>query len=76
MDSDRKDLFDKYLTYGGVDVTPNMFQGMDTKAFENMDRQEIIAATAIAHVSSDKEITGHNGSKWVVDFEGCAKGFL
>ncbi len=76
MDSDRKGLFDKYLSYGGVDVTPNMFQGMDTKAFEDMNAGEIIAATATARVASDKEITGTDVSKWVVDFEGVVKGFL
>jgi hypothetical protein len=30
----------------------------------------------MAHVASDKEITGTDGSKWAVDFEACAKGFL
>ena len=76
MDSLRRDVFDKYLAYGGVDVSPNMFAGTDVKTFENMDTEQIMAATAQPTVSQDKDDLGKNDSRWVVDFEGCMKGFL
>ena len=63
MESERKNLFDKYLAYGGVDVSPNMFQGVDVKDFENMNTAEIIAASTTAHVAPDKELVDKDGTK-------------
>lgn len=53
-----------------------MFTGkMGKEDFEDMDKDEIIAATATDHVGEDKYDTGDE-AKWTVDFEGVAKGFL
>lgn len=48
---ERRDVFYKYLAYGGIDVGPNMFQGgQDTK---NMDKDELVSALAQADISHD-----------------------
>jgi len=53
-----------------------MFTGkLDKRDFEDMDKDEIIAATATEFVSKDK-YDNSDEAKWTVDFEGVAKGFL
>ncbi|KAI9770529.1 MAG: hypothetical protein M1840_003119 [Geoglossum simile] len=79
FDSHRKDLFDKYLGLGGVDTGPKMFGGgLDAKAIDSMDAQEIATMTATDYVGKDKSSTGtlDQNSEWVVDFEGVAKGYF
>ena len=73
LDSERKDLFDKYMVYGGVDTGPKMFSGgLDSLTLEGSTAAEIIAITATNFVSANKE----ESDDYVVDFDGCAKGFL
>jgi Argonaute siRNA chaperone (ARC) complex subunit Arb1 len=52
--------------------------GLDAKAIDSMDAQEIAVMTATDYVGRDKSSTGTLGqnSEWVVDFEGVAKGYL
>ena len=69
MDNNRKTVFTKYLSYGGVDVGPKMFEGNDQRSFENMDADDIITATAETSIPEDR-------ADWDVDFELVAKGFL
>lgn len=75
MDSDRKNLFDKYLTFGGVEGGPNMFSGgLDKETIANSTASEIAKMTATHSVAFEKAEPGNEN--YVVDFEGCLKGFL
>jgi len=64
------------MRYGGVESGQKMFTGkLDKADFEDMEKDEIIAATATDFVGEDKFEEGTN-AQWAVDFEGVAKGFL
>ncbi|OJD22885.1 hypothetical protein ACJ73_05763 [Blastomyces percursus] len=69
MDSDRRSVFIKYMSYGGVDVGPKMFEGNDQRDLRDKDAEEILTARAQASVPE-------NRVGWVVDFDAVAKGFL
>lgn len=71
-----RDIFYKYLAYGGLDVSPNMFQGMSERDAESMDKDTLTRAMAQTSLSNDFRDIGKESSKWVVDFEGVMKGFL
>ncbi len=70
------DIFHKYLAYGGLDVTPNMFQGISERDAESMDKDTLTRAMAQTALSHDFRDIGKESSRWVVDFEGVMKGFL
>ena len=72
FDSARKDLFDKYLAYGGIEAGPKMFGGLAPKDMSTMNAAEIAAQRARHFVNPDKD----NYEKFVVDFEACAAAFL
>lgn len=75
FDSERKDLFDKYMSYGGIDTGPKMFSGgLHANMLEEKSAAEIATITATNFVGADKDREG--GSKFVVDFDGVVKGFL
>lgn len=78
MDSTNRDIFYKYLAYGGLDVTPNMFQGMSERSAEAeaMDKNTLVRAMAQTSLSNDFRDIGKESSQWVVDFQGVMKGFL
>lgn len=77
MDSERKDLFDKYLSFGGIDTSPKMFSGgLDANMLSEHNAKEIQEITATDAVGADKADIGKDSSTWVVDFEGVAKAFL
>ncbi|PGH01779.1 hypothetical protein AJ79_07827 [Helicocarpus griseus UAMH5409] len=69
MNSDRRNVFIKYMSYGGVDVGPKMFEGNDVRDLMDKDAEDILTATAQASVPE-------NRVGWDVDFEMVAKGFL
>ncbi|PGH04618.1 hypothetical protein GX51_03451 [Blastomyces parvus] len=69
MDSDRRNVFMKYMSYGGVDVGPKMFGGNDQHDLRDKNAEDILIATAQASVPE-------NRVGWAVDFEAVAKGFL
>ncbi|KLJ11347.1 hypothetical protein EMPG_13384 [Blastomyces silverae] len=69
MDADRRNVFMKYMSYGGVDVGPKMFEGNDPRDLMDKDAEDILTATAQASVPE-------NRVGWAVDFEAVAKGFL
>ncbi|OTB06492.1 hypothetical protein M426DRAFT_318902 [Hypoxylon sp. CI-4A] len=80
MDSERTNLFNKYLWLGGIDSSPRQFTGFaeDRAALEEADADDIRRLTAI-------DTVGEGGSRfyspteqdhWFVDFEGIVKGFL
>lgn len=75
FDSGRKDLFDKYMAYGGIEAGQKMFTGgVDTKGMSEMNAAEIALMKARHFVGADKKNEGN--SNFVVDFDGCAKAFL
>jgi Argonaute siRNA chaperone (ARC) complex subunit Arb1 len=76
MDPTTRDIFYKYLAYGGLDVTPKMFQGVTERDAESMDKETLTRAMAQSSLESDFRDIGKESSKWVVDFEGVMKGFL
>jgi hypothetical protein len=74
MDEKRRDIFYKYLAYGGIDVGPNMFQGaIDT---DSLDKDTITSALAQTSIAHEKYNIGTPTSKFAVDFSGCIRGFL
>ena len=72
LDAARKDLFDKYLAYGGIEAGPKMFGGLATKDMSNLDAAQIAAQRARHFVGADK----NDDEEFVVDFEACAAAFL
>ena len=75
LNSERKDAFDKYLTYGGVDSGPKMFSGgLDSKALSDLTAPEIATLTAKHSVGEDKDDSAD--SIYTVDFEGVVQAFL
>ncbi|KAL8911298.1 MAG: hypothetical protein Q9171_003506 [Xanthocarpia ochracea] len=74
MDSVKKDVFDKYLSLGGISSGPKQFLGgLDTKAMSDMSAADIALMRATHFVDINK----HGGEEaFVVDFEACAKAFF
>ncbi|KAL8673946.1 MAG: hypothetical protein Q9168_001641 [Polycauliona sp. 1 TL-2023] len=74
MDSDKKDVFDKYLSSGGISAGPKQFSGgLDANAMSDMNAADIALMKATHFVDIDK----HGGEEvFEVDFEGCAKAFF
>lgn len=73
--SERKDVFDKYMAYGGVDSGSKMFTGgLDKATISDRTTEEIREMTATHFVSPGQG--DDDDPKFVVDFEGCVKGFL
>jgi hypothetical protein len=74
MDPQRRDIFYKYLAYGGIDVGPNMFQGsMDV---EGHDKDFLNIAASQTAIGKDKYNINTPEAKYAVDFTGCVSGFL
>jgi Argonaute siRNA chaperone (ARC) complex subunit Arb1 len=76
MVPETRDVFYKYLAYGGLDVAPNMFQGISERDTDSMDKDTLTRALAQTSLSHEFRDIGKESSKWVVDFEGVMKGFL
>ncbi|KAG8527632.1 uncharacterized protein KY384_007785 [Bacidia gigantensis] len=75
LDPNRKNLFDKYLSFGGIDTGPKPFSGgLDRSTIESSNAAEIAALTATHYVPFD--MSDPRNEKYEVDFEGCLKGFL
>ncbi|KAL8807303.1 MAG: hypothetical protein Q9182_000808 [Xanthomendoza sp. 2 TL-2023] len=71
MDSTRKDVFDKYLSLGGISAGPKQFSGgLDTKAMSDMSAADIARMKATHFVDIDK----YGGEEaYVVDFEASSR---
>ncbi|OJD15284.1 hypothetical protein AJ78_04433 [Emergomyces pasteurianus Ep9510] len=69
MNDNRRNVFTKYMSFGGVDVGPKMFEGNDPRDLMDKDSEDILNATAQATVPE-------NRVGWDVGFETVAKGFL
>ncbi len=65
-------MFDKYLSFGGIDVGPNMFGGgTDTGASTDLDAADIAQLKATKYISQSVL----NGDA-DVDFTGVLEAFL
>lgn len=73
FNSERKDIFDKYMSYGGISAGPKMFAGVDMKKAEGT-AAEIAALRATHYIPVGRGQP--DDPDFVVDFESCAKGFL
>ena len=62
-------MFTKYMSYGGVDMGPKMFQGNDQRDLQDMKAEDAITATAQSAIPVGR-------SDWIIDFELVAKGYL
>lgn len=74
MTPERRDVLFKYLSYGGVECGPNMFQGSQDLA--QMDKSTIANILSNASITEEKRNLGTETSTYVVDFLACMKGFL
>ncbi|PWY73910.1 hypothetical protein BO83DRAFT_436985 [Aspergillus eucalypticola CBS 122712] len=69
LESDRRDVFLKYLAYGGVNVGQRMFGGLDGRDLQQLDSEQILQARAMTSVGKDR-------SNLTVDFDAVVRGFL
>lgn len=76
LDSERRDVFYKWLVYGGIRVGPNMFQGSSVRDREVLDKDQIVSSLAQTSLNADKDDLNSPDAKYVVDFEGVMRGFL
>ena len=72
----RRDIFYKYLDYGGIDVGPNMFQSVSQVQQKEMSKEELAVALSQVAIGTDKYDIGSDTALYDVDFLGCAKAFL
>ncbi|KAH9908424.1 Argonaute siRNA chaperone complex subunit Arb1-domain-containing protein [Xylariomycetidae sp. FL2044] len=80
MDSERTNMFDKYLFLGGVDTSTRQFTGManDQEAMEEATADQIRTMTATDYVGGSGSRFYDPGAPedWTVDFEGVVKGYM
>jgi Argonaute siRNA chaperone (ARC) complex subunit Arb1 len=80
LDSTKANVFNKYLILGGIESTNKAFTGgaLDAETLQSATAEEIAAiqATDFIRPGSKKYYDPTESDKWVVDWEGVAKGFL
>ena len=82
MHQETRLIFNKYMTYGGMNCGPGQFTGgVDSRTKEELTKKEIAELTCVYNVSErvlDGFIEEEEGEKptYLVDFEATAKGFL
>ncbi|KAI6247732.1 Argonaute-binding protein [Erysiphe necator] len=79
LDPTRANIFSKFLALGGVETDAKQFNGgLDRELLENSTASEIAAFQATDFIRTyPYNPKYYDGSdKWVVDFEGVAKGFF
>lgn len=69
LETDRREIFLKYLAYGGVDVGPKMFGGIDRRELQQMDSEQIMVTRGQTSISQER-------SHLEVDFNAVVKGYL
>ncbi|KAL8703025.1 MAG: hypothetical protein Q9201_003801 [Fulgogasparrea decipioides] len=72
MDPPRKDVFDKYLKFGGISAGPKQFGGLNAIDVSDMDAADVALAKATHFVELEK----FGEEAYEVDFEACVKAFL
>ena len=76
MSSERRDVFYKYLAYGGVDISPNMFQSTADLDQSSMSKDELAMAMSKVSIGSDKYDLKSPQALYAVDFLACMQAFL
>ncbi|KAE8321917.1 Argonaute siRNA chaperone complex subunit Arb1-domain-containing protein [Aspergillus sergii] len=69
IEPDRREVFMRYLTYGGVDVGPKMFTGVDEQELQQLDSEQALIAKGQASIRQEC-------AKLPVDFNTVVKGYL
>jgi hypothetical protein len=69
IENDRREVFLKYLQYGGVDISPKMFTGTDQRDLKEMDSEEILMARAQTSIAQEQ-------LNLQIDFNAVVKGYL
>lgn len=80
LDSDRLNIFNKFLAIGGIDGSPRQFQGgnsIDLEGATSTEIREIMASDVIHRTGNDQRFYNPNRpDHWDVDFAGVVSGFL
>ncbi|GAB1191367.1 hypothetical protein APSETT444_000539 [Aspergillus pseudonomiae] len=69
MGPERREVFMRYLAYGGVDVGPKMFTGVDEQELQKLDSEQVLIAKGQANIRQEC-------TKLTVDFNTVVKGYL
>ncbi|KAL4982779.1 Argonaute complex, subunit Arb1 [Aspergillus falconensis] len=69
IESDRLEVFSKYLAYGGIDVSPKMFVGTDDRGLKELDNDTILLARGQTAIDRGR-------ANLPIDFNAVVKGFL
>ncbi|KAL4931581.1 uncharacterized protein BDV17DRAFT_240034 [Aspergillus undulatus] len=69
IESDRLEVFHKYLAYGGIVVGPKMFAGIDDRGLKELDNDQILLARGKTAVNDDY-------AHLTIDFDAVVRGFL
>jgi hypothetical protein len=69
IESDRLNVFSKYLAYGGIDVSPKMFAGTADHGLKELDNDAILLARGQTAIHRDR-------ANLPIDFNVVVKGFL
>ena len=65
----RREIFLKYLAYGGVNVGPKMFGGVDQRELQDMNNEEILQIKGQTSIDDER-------SNLSIDFNAVVKGYL
>ncbi|OGM42192.1 hypothetical protein ABOM_009325 [Aspergillus bombycis] len=69
LEPERREVFMRYLAYGGVDVGPKMFTGVDEQELQQLDSEQALIAKGQANIRQAC-------TKLTVDFNAVVKGYL
>lgn len=67
--TERREVFMKYLSYGGVNVSQKMFAGVDDREMQEMDSEQIMLFRGQTSIEEDR-------SDQPIDFDAVVKGYL
>ena len=76
LSPERRDIFYKYLAYGGVDISPNMFQSTADIDQTGMDKDDLAMLLSKVSIGSEKYDLHSPNALYTVDFLGCMQAFL
>ncbi|KAI9376395.1 Argonaute complex, subunit Arb1 [Aspergillus egyptiacus] len=69
IETERLEVFHKYLAYGGVNVSPKIFAGTIDRDLKEMDKDQILLARGQTAIDQDN-------SHLTIDFNAVVKGYL
>ncbi|EPE06750.1 argonaute sirna chaperone complex subunit arb1 [Ophiostoma piceae UAMH 11346] len=82
LDNDRTNLFNRYLSVGGIDCTPRQFNGAmgmhETEGMTASEKKTLGATDIVSQGGSalSKYYVSDNSHLWAVDFSGVVSGFF